>query len=108
LATYEITLKSLECDYDVFEFERPDMIMECVSALATVIPLYIRLQVARTCKMRCDEWNSCPRLAVEHNEKFLLNQMADDGHSLNTQTQNPDFDSLYEDTLGDTTEARGT
>lgn len=57
---------------------------------------------------RLQEWNSCPRMAVEHNEKFLLNQMADDGHSLNVPHQNPDFDSVYEDTLGDTTEARAS
>lgn len=52
--SYEVTLKGIECEFDVFEFVHPDLVMECVSPLATVIPLFIRLQVARTCKMRCE------------------------------------------------------
>eukprot|EP00961_Rhodomonas_salina_P217920 2944639-Rhodomonas_salina.3 len=105
-AFYDVTLSGVECDYDVFEFIRPDLVMECVSPLATCIPLYIRMQVSRTCKMRAEEWNSAARLAVEHNEKFLLNQMADEGQPLNVQSHNADFDTLYEDTLGDATESR--
>jgi hypothetical protein len=79
--------------------------MQCVSPLSKVLPTYIRMQVQRTCKMRAEEWNSNARVVIEHNEKMLLNQMADEGAALH-QTSNVEFDSYFEDTLGETTESR--
>eukprot|EP00961_Rhodomonas_salina_P178392 2406208-Rhodomonas_salina.1 len=58
LLFYDVRLSGVECDFFVFEFCKPDMTMHCVSPLSSVIPTYIRLQVTRACKMRCDEWNA--------------------------------------------------
>eukprot|EP00961_Rhodomonas_salina_P305260 3941918-Rhodomonas_salina.4 len=84
LLYYDVTLNGIDCEFHV-------------------------LQVARACKMRSEEWNSSARVAVEHNEKMLVNQLADDGHVLQeNNTMNSQFDALYEDGLGESTEARAT
>eukprot|EP00961_Rhodomonas_salina_P122676 1652420-Rhodomonas_salina.2 len=106
LLWYDIQLQGVECDYHVFDFVKPDMTMQCVSALSSVIPLYIRLQVTRAAKTRCEEWNASVLMAVENSEKLQSNQMADEGAALNTKALNPHFDTLYEDTLAESTESR--
>eukprot|EP00961_Rhodomonas_salina_P106449 1433625-Rhodomonas_salina.3 len=108
LVFYNVTLNGVECEFEVFEFIAPDYTMECISPLSTVIQHFIRLQVSRTCKMRSDEWNSSTRFAVEHNEKMLLNQMADDGSALHGggAQGNSNFDALYDDGLAEQTQNR--
>eukprot|EP00961_Rhodomonas_salina_P064143 862360-Rhodomonas_salina.7 len=109
LVYYDIMLNGIETDFHVFEFVKPNLTMQCVSGLSSVIPCFLRLQITRACKMRSDEWNATVRLNIEHNEKMLVNQMADDGSCLNTiPSAHSQFDSLYEDTLGDATESRAT
>lgn len=51
--------------------------MECVSPLSSCIPQYVRTQMFRACKMKSDEWNATAKFAIEHNEKFLNNQLAE-------------------------------
>lgn len=55
--------------------------------------------------MRCDEWNAAPRIVIEHNEKMLNNQLAEDGTCL-TSSANIQFDNLFENALEDSTDAR--
>ncbi len=93
LLYYKVRLTGVETDFRVFEYIKPDFTMQCISPLSSVIPLYIRTQISRTCKMRCDEWNASARIAVEHNEKMLNNQLAEDGTCLNSM-ENSHFDSM--------------
>jgi hypothetical protein len=108
LVMYNIQLQGVDCDFHVFEFRKPDLTMQCVSPLSTVIGTYIRLMITRAAKMKCEEWNASIKLSVENSDKLLSNQMADDGMALNTSAVNPHFDSLYEDTLAESTESRAT
>jgi hypothetical protein len=103
---YDVTLVGLDCEFSVFEFCKPDMTMQCVSPVSTVIASYIRLQVTRACKMRCEEWNASVHVAIEMNEKVQMNQLSDDGTVLQGAASNTYFENVFEDSLTDSTDQR--
>ena len=85
---YDIELNGIDCEFYVYEYIIPDLTMQCISPLSSIIPLYIRLQISRTCRMRGEEWNSSARFAVEHEERMQQNQLAEDGAVLNQTITN--------------------
>eukprot|EP00961_Rhodomonas_salina_P193404 2610852-Rhodomonas_salina.1 len=96
LLYYDVRLSGVESDFNVFEYTKPDLTMQCVSPLSTVIAPYIRLQVTRACKMRCEEWNASVKMAVEMSDKMQANQLGDDGTVLQGSGGNPNFDCVFE------------
>lgn len=104
---YNLRMKGVKVEnYHVYEYIAPDLTTQCSSPLSTLIPLFIRLQISRTCLSRAQEWNSSARFAVEHEERMQQNQLAEDGMALHRDVINSRFDDVYSDGVAEQTKQR--
>ena len=63
----------------VYEFDRPSTMYPCTSALAALVPQYVRLRHKRECTRRADLFHSQPGLVFEHQNRTHVNDVTKSG-----------------------------
>jgi hypothetical protein len=79
LLVYDVTCAYCEEDIHVFNFVQPHAMLDCFSPLAVLIPQYNALCSVRELALRTLENNAHHNIAIEEQDKTLLNSVADTG-----------------------------
>lgn len=81
----------------VCPYTRPHRFYSCTSPLSTLITHHQRLATARRCSDRADDWNSRPKMVLEHGDKRLINDVANAGQAITlAKTEDNVFTSLFQ------------
>jgi len=89
LLFYDVT--SSYCDSEeeiyVFNYMQPHATLNCYSPLSSLIPQYNSLITTREYALQATCWNAKPKMALEEQDKVMLNSIAESGSCISQISQ---------------------
>lgn len=87
LLFYDVTCSYCQDDIYVFNYIQPHATLTCFSPLSSLIPQYNTLITTREYSLQATAWNSKPKIALEEQDKVMLNSIAESGSCISQISQ---------------------
>jgi len=88
LLFYDVLCTYCRDKIHVFNYMQPHATLNCYSPLASLIPQYNTLLSLRENALQAVHWNATPKMALEEQEKVMINGLADSGSCITQITHN--------------------